>query len=29
MAGVATLSLLGLCIGALLSALERWLLKWR
>jgi NitT/TauT family transport system permease protein len=29
MAGVATLSLLGLLIGALLSALERWLLRWR
>jgi NitT/TauT family transport system permease protein len=29
MAGVATLSLLGLCIGTLLSALERWLLRWR
>jgi len=29
MAGVATLSLLGLGIGALLSALERRLLRWR
>lgn len=29
MAGVATLSILGLLIGTLLSALERWLLRWR
>jgi ABC-type nitrate/sulfonate/bicarbonate transport system permease component len=29
MAGVATLSLLGLAFGLVLSALERWLLRWR
>jgi ABC-type nitrate/sulfonate/bicarbonate transport system permease component len=29
MAGVVVLSILGLLIGALLSALERWLLRWR
>lgn len=29
MAGVVTLSILGLLIGMLLSALERWLLRWR
>jgi ABC-type nitrate/sulfonate/bicarbonate transport system permease component len=29
MAGVATLSLLGLAFGLLLSVLERWLLRWR
>jgi ABC-type nitrate/sulfonate/bicarbonate transport system permease component len=29
MAGVTVLSILGLLIGALLTALERWLLRWR
>jgi len=29
MAGVAVLSILGLLIGALLTVLERWLLRWR
>jgi len=29
MAGVVVLSILGLVIGTLLSALERWLLRWR
>jgi ABC-type nitrate/sulfonate/bicarbonate transport system permease component len=29
MAGVATLSLLGLAFGLLLSVVERWLLRWR
>jgi ABC-type nitrate/sulfonate/bicarbonate transport system permease component len=29
MAGVATLSLLGLAFGLALSALEKWLLRWR